>query len=297
MFDSHPGDVLFASSHQAAPVPAQHVDHLYEQLRFGQTRGVSWLAASAMTLRDIADIEDAIRLKRKLEACIGLVITPGEGGTGSPLAASAAAQENGRPPIETVTPGMIFRAQSGETATAFNPSSSGDGVEAIRQQLAGVSASMVPYHLMTGDVSQANYSSLRAAMLGFWAMLDDWQQNVLIPQLCRPALDRRMRRLFLQTGDKRFLQVGVDWALPVRRQVDPVKDLLAECMEIRSGLKLLSKSLAERGLNTDAHMAEIARMNGIIDQLGLAIDVDPRRLTDSGVLQAAAGYIRPQAAA
>jgi hypothetical protein len=44
---------------------------------------------------------------------------------------------------------------------------------------------------MTGDVSQANYSSLRAAMLGSWALLDDWQQNVFIPHLVRPAVIRR----------------------------------------------------------------------------------------------------------
>jgi hypothetical protein len=58
---------------------------------------------------------------------------------------------------------------------------------------------------MTGDVSQANYSSLRAAMLGSWALLDDWQQNVFIPHLVRPAVIRRMRRLALETGDQRYL--------------------------------------------------------------------------------------------
>jgi capsid protein len=87
---------------------------------------------------------------------------------------------------------------------------------------------------MTGDVSQANYSSLRAAMLGSWALLDDWQQNVFIPHLVRPAVNRRMRRLALETGDQRYLDVGINYALPVRRFVDPIKDLTAEIMEIRA---------------------------------------------------------------
>jgi len=296
LFDSHPGDVLLGTSSASSPMRAANVDHTFERLRLGQTRGVSWLAPMAMTLRDISDIEDAIRLKKKVQACLALVISPGEGAAASPLTAEPQTDNGDKPGIETLRPGMIARLARGETATAVTPSADGDSVDFIRQQLAACSASLVPYHLMTGDVSQANYSSLRAALLGHWALLDDWQQNVMIPQLCRPALTRRMRRLALETGDKRFLSVGVDWALPVRRQVDPIKDLLAEVMEIRAGLKLMSKSLAERGLNTDKHLAEISRINGVIDGLGLALETDPRRLNNAGALQDAVGYLAPKTA-
>lgn len=294
MHGAHPGDVL-STARQSSPIAARHVDHVFERLRFGQTRGVSWLAPNAMTLRDLGDIEDAIRLKKKVQACVGLLITPGEVAGASPLTGET--QKNGdAPDIETMRPGMIVRLRAGETANALTPSADGDSVDFIRQQLAAVSASMVPYHLLTGDVSQANYSSLRAALLGHWALLDDWQQNMMIPQVCRPALDRRMRRLALETGDKRFLEVRAEWALPVRRHVDPVKDLLAEVMEVRAGFKLMTQSLAERGINGEEHMRAISQMNKVIDELGLALETDPRRLTDSGVLQAAAGYIAPKAA-
>ena len=97
-----------------------------------------------------------------------------------------------------------------------------------RQQLAAVSANMIPYHLMTGDVSQANYSGLRAAMNGSYAMIDDWQQNEIIPMLVMPAVRRRMQRLYLETGDRRFLDVKLDYARPIRRLVDPIKDLAGE---------------------------------------------------------------------
>jgi capsid protein len=186
------------------------------------------------------------------------------------------------------------RLQNGESATVINPTPSATNVEFIRQQIAAVSANMVPYHLMTGDVSQANYSGLRAAMNGSYALVDDWQQNDVIPLLCRPMVTRRMRRLAFETGDRRYLDVRASFALPVRRLVDPIKDLMGEIMEIRAGLKLISKGLAERGINAEDHMRQIAEMNTLIDTLGLALDSDPRRLTDSGVLQAAAGYIAPK---
>lgn len=295
LFDRHPGGVALLSSYVSSPIAAKHVDHLFERRRFGQTRGASWLASVVLDLRDIADIEDAFRAQQKVQACLGLVLTPGEGNQASPLTSETptADPKTGRL-TETVSPGMIYRAQQGDTVTTITPSANGGAVEFIRQQLAAIAANMVPYHLMTGDVSQANYSSLRAAFLGFWALLDDWQQNVIIPQLVRPAVDRRMRRLALETGDSSFLEIGVNFALPSRRFVDPIKDLMAEIMEIRGGLKTLSRSLAERGINNDEQMREIARMNAIIDELGLALDSDPRRVTDSGVLQKAAGYIAPK---
>lgn len=296
LFDRHPGDQLLGGAALSAPVAAAHVDHVFERLRHGQTRGVSWLSSVALTLRDIGDIEDAVRMQQKVQACLGLVITPGEGGVGSPLAAprdGEAAPERG---IENLSPGLIMRARPGETVQTINPTQSGGAVEFIRQQLAAVSANMAPYHVMTGDVSQANYSSLRAAMLGHWALLDDWQQNVIIPHQVAPAVRRRMQALSLRTGEKRVLECGVTYALPIRRFVDPIKDLMGELIEIRSGLKLLARSLAERGMNAEDHLRELAKMNSLIDDLGLALDSDPRRLTDSGVLQAAAGYIAPKGA-
>lgn len=294
LFDSHPGGQLLAGSATSHPLAAKHVDHVFERLRFGQTRGVSWLAPVAMTLRDIGDIEDAVRMQQKVQACLGLVITPGDGQTGSPLAGARDGEEPQRPGTEALAPGLIFRTRPGETVQTVNPAQSGGAVEFIRQQMAAVSANMAPYHLMTGDVSQANYSSLRAAMLGHWALLDDWQQNVMIPHHSAPAVRRRMARLAVETGDRRVLDCSINWALPVRRFVDPIKDLMGELIEIRSGLKALSRSLAERGINADEHMREIGRMNQLLDDLGLALDSDPRRLTDAGVLQLAAGYIAPR---
>ncbi|WP_413061926.1 phage portal protein [Sphingomonas carotinifaciens] len=297
LYPDHPNDpIRGAGSVQSHFVPVEHVDHLFERLRFRQTRGVSWLGAVAMTLRDVGDIEDAKRLQEKVQACLALIVQPGEAQSGSPLGQQqpGANDAPGRPLEETMRPGMIARLRPGETASAINPTPSSNTVEFIRQQMAAVSANMVPYHLMTGDVSQANYSGLRAAMNGSYALVDDWQQNEVIPLHCRPAVMRRMQRLALETGDPRFMQVGMTFALPIRRMVDPVKDLMGEIMEIRAGLKLLGTGLAERGINADEHMAAVKAMNDTIDRLGLALDSDPRRVTDSGILQVPSGFLAPK---
>jgi lambda family phage portal protein len=298
LFDEHPNDVVFGKSLVSKPREAANVDHVFERLRHRQTRGVSWLGAVAMTLRDIGDIEDAKRLQAKVQACLALIVKPGDGNTGSPLGLQSTPPgedpDATRSLGETMRPGMIARLKPGEDATVVNPTPTSDMVEFIRQQLAAVSANMVPYHLMTGDVSQANYSSLRAAMNGSYSMVDDWQQNEVLPMLCLPAVQRRMQVSALRWNDPRFLAVKWKFALPVRRMVDPIKDLMGEIMEIRAGLKLISRSLGERGLNTDQHMRAIADMNKLIDQLGVVVDVDPRKVTDAGILQAASGLVFPK---
>ncbi|MDP3405054.1 MAG: phage portal protein [Brevundimonas sp.] len=294
LFRDHPSGLLYSTALTADRVPGQYVDHLFEPLEHGQTIGISRLASVALTLRDIADVEDAKRLQEKVAACVALIRQRGEGSGRSPLSGEVEQQDPKRPDLQTIRPGMILDLPQGETATGFTPAPSNGGVEFIRQQLAAVSAVMVPYHVMTGDVSQANYSGLRASFLGQWALLDDDQQNTIIPQLCLPAVRRRLRLLSLKTGDKRFLDVRQTWALPVRRQADPIKDLMAEVIEIRSGLKLLKRALAERGINADDHLRQLKAMNDIIDELGLALETDPRRLTESGVLQQATGYLLPR---
>lgn len=294
LFDRHPGGMPLFGAMQSVLRPERHIDHLFERSRFGQTRGISWLAASALDLKDIGDIEDAVRQQQKVQACLGLILVPGEGNAESPLVATDGKVEtdrrNGRQ-MESIAPGMIYRGERGDSVSTINPSQSGGAVEFIRQQLAACSAVLAPYHRMTGDVSQANYSSLRAAMLGMWALLDDWQQNLIIPHLVRPAVNRRLARMRREMRDPRVLECGVTYALPIRRFVDPIKDLMAELIEIRAGIKTLSKSLAERGINSDDHLKEIARVNEMIDSLKLVLDSDPRRTNDAGAIQAAVGYL------
>lgn len=294
LFDRHPGDIGFVSN-ASRRYDAAHVDHIYDERRAGQTRGISWFAPIAMTLRDVEDIADANRMKEKVAACLALILQSPEGGNPtSPFdeaaAASAAPVGETKSP-DTVRPGMVFRTRPGETATTLNPPASGAGPQLMKQELMGVAAATVPYHVLTGDPSEANYSSLRALTLPFHARLDDVQQNILVPFLCLPAVERRMRRLSLETGDRRFLEVVAHFAMPVRRYNDPIKDLTGEEMEIRAGLKSMPKALSERGINPSTHLAEIAAFNEEADKLKLAFDTDPRRLTESGVLQAAAGYL------
>lgn len=292
----HPGD-QGGYYGQSKRYLAQHVDHIFEARRAPQTRGVSWLAPVATTLREVADTGDAKLMKEKVAACLALVLTAPDGGApASPFDETGTTGMGAGPggegrPIDTLRPGMVMRARAGETAHVVNPPTSGEGVSVMRQALMSVAAVTVPYHVLTGDPSQANYSSLRALTLPFWQRLDDIQQNVLVPHMCQPAAERRMARLALATGDRRYRDVTFTWSMPVRRFVDPIKDFAGELAEVRAGMKSMVKSLTERGLNPEEHVAEIIEWLKLTDAGSLAFDSDPRRVAGSGQLQAPAGYL------
>lgn len=292
IFPHHPGDTLGGMARQSVRTPALDVDHLFEATRIGQSRGVPWFHAGLRRLRDVTDIEDAIRIKRRVEACLAVFRSPSDSGAGSPFGKQET-QTTGQV-WETLTPGMIIQGLPGESVTAIQPSNNGDGDAFLRGQLMAVGASIgVPYHVLTGDVSQANYSSLRAAMVVYWALLDDWICNTIVPQLCAPAWGRVMLKAALKLGKPELAQVTASWTPAPRAWVDPLKDVTAEIMEVRAGFSSVPESLSSRGKDWRTAFKETREVNALIDALGLAFDTDARRVNGSGALQPATGYLQP----
>ncbi|WP_299365744.1 phage portal protein, partial [uncultured Paracoccus sp.] len=73
-----------------------------------------------------------------------------------------------------------------------SPADVGGGYEAFQYRtLLAVSASLgLPYHLVTGDVRQANYSSLRAELVEFRRRIGQLQHGVIVHQFCRTVWQR-----------------------------------------------------------------------------------------------------------
>lgn len=309
IFQRHPGDILGGWSASAnagdlvpngsglygsKPVSAADVDHLYRCDRIGQSLGVPWLAQAVFALYYIGELNDATLQKKRVEACLALVRRPSLDDQGSAIG-DKETQADGSV-WETLRPGGIYTARPGEDISVVNPSSSGDGDAFVRRQLEAVAASLgVPYHLLTGDVSQANYSSLRAATVAFWALLDDWLANTIVPHVCDAAWKRVMKRESLVRKEPKLIEVTAAWTPPPRAWVDPEKDINAEIKAIRAGLTTMPESLSSRGKNWRDHINNIGTFNTAADAKGLALDTDPRKIDGRGAIQPPAGFVRPTA--
>lgn len=280
LYPTHPGDT-WRPSIASEMVGARDVDHLFHRLRPGQVRGMPWLAPALLRLKGFDQIHEAIEMRKRLEACIGLVVTSPEAGVAPQLGAQAKA-DDGRV-FETMSPGMIHRLGPGEDVTTLSPASSDGVIEYMRGHLMTVChLAGVPYSAATGDGTQVNFASQRTLQLATYVILDRVQWLTVIPRIMKPAVRRVLEVAALQTGEPRLREVAVEWSTPVRPWVDPVKEVQAKIMEVRGGLQSMPDALAERGVEWSGHLDEIKEFTTAMDALGLVFDTDGRKVTKTG---------------
>lgn len=298
LYSYHPGGVLILNPRGgiiSQPVPADQVIHTFRQLRPGQVRGVPWMAPVMMALRDLDDYEDAERVRKKIEACMMAFVTQADGADGPALGSPDTSGASFKR-LENFEPGMVKYLENGEEVNFSSPPSIGGYREYKMCELQGIAAGMnLPYELMSGDMSQVNYSSWRGGMLGMRNLIEGYRWLTLIPQFCQPVRRRFIDTLVLQGKiPARYIDsTDIDlyqtqWTAPKWESVDPLKDAMATTKEIRIGTRTLAQAIQEAGYDPRTQLAEIARLNAMLDALDIILDCDPRNTTDKGLEQPAA---------
>jgi lambda family phage portal protein len=284
LFAQHPGDnaVSLRRRLESIAVPAADVAHVYEKQRT-QVRGVPWGTPVMRALRDLDDWTQAELVRKKTEACVvGIVIGADE--TEQGIAPSVVDADGNR--VEQFEPGLIAYARGGKDIKFNQPATTAAVSEWLRAQLHIIAAGFrLPYELLTGDLSQVNYSSIRAGLVEFRRMIDAVQWQLFIPMFCQPIWDWFTAQAWA-AGRLPQENIAVAWSPPRFEAVDPLKDAMADLLAMRSGTMTLAQAIARQGHNPDAVLAEIAAMNAKLDALGVVLDSDPRKVTKTGVLQA-----------
>ena len=170
-------------------MPASEVLHIYRPIDAGQLRGLPHVAPAMVRLFLLDQYDDAELDRKKTAAMFAGFITktaPEEA-----LLGGVEAAEDGTGTV-SLEPGTLQVLLPGEDVKFSSPADVGGGFEAFQYRtLLAVSASLgLPYHLVTGDVRQANYSSLRAELVEFRRRVEQLQHGVIAFQLCRPVWQR-----------------------------------------------------------------------------------------------------------
>jgi lambda family phage portal protein len=136
----------------------------------------------------------------------------------------------------------------------------------------------LPASIFTGDLSDVNYSSIRAGLVEFRCRVAALQHGVIAFQALRPIW-RRWATTEVLSGR---VNTTVDAALPVKfitpkqQWVDPAKDVQAELDAIAGGLMSRREAVTSRGVDIEALDAEIAADNERAKALGLTF-TNPNR--------------------
>lgn len=280
LFRRHPGDNL--TQVDSVRIPATEVLHVYDKKRPGQNRGVPRLATVAMKMKDLDDMHEASLVRAKIEACMAAFVTKADAGEISPLAPSEEDGDGNR--VETFEPGMIEYLNPGEEIEFAQPTSSGGFEPYTLHTLMAIAAGIgITYDQLTGDLRQANYSSLRAGKIEFRRLVEQAQWQMYIPMLCEPVW-RRFAEAAVMAGKMRG-NARAQWNPPRHEHIDPAKDIGADVTALRSGLMTLPQAIARNGYDWRKQFAEISEANAMMDSLGISLDSDPRKVSGAGLTQ------------
>lgn len=268
LFTDHPGSSIGATI-GSKPTPARDVIHLFRADRPGQQHGVSWFAPVILRMRDFADFEDAELIRQKIAAChVGVI----HGETD---------EEVGAEPFEVLEPGTIWHAPDGRDVTFNSPPQNNSYQAYVTVSLKAIAVGLgVSAHSLTGDLSDLNFSSGRLGWQDDQRQIDGWQWQTFIPQFCA-GVGGWLLRALEQVGED-VAGVTVEWTPPRRAMVNPVEEVKANRDAIRSGQTTLSEVLRQAGYDPAQVLAEWAQDAALLDQLGLILDCDPRRVTSVG---------------
>lgn len=273
MFDQHPGEpVPIRKTMVSRRIDAARIDHVFDILRPGQARGIPWLAAVALRMRDVAEYEDAELIRKKIESCYSVFIrrNDAEGVVGAGPQPQTIDPTTGDK-VDQLKPGMIQRLAIGEEVSFGEPRQSIAVGDYIRSQWMSIAFGVgMPYSMATGDLSNANYGSQRAGLLDFWILLDHWQWNMLIAMVYEKAWPRVAEAFGRLGGGPAGNEIAdAAFAPPKREWIDPEKDGRATALNLRIGRQTWGQMVAETGEDPDEQLASLIEWQTKLEPLGL----------------------------
>lgn len=248
-------------------VPAEDVIHLFRPDFPGQVRGISWFAPVVLRIAEHDEWHGAQITRQKIGALLAGVITTQDGTT------PFAGEMQGDAVIGSLEPGAMVVLPPGKDVTFSNPPAIAEEAnEFARITLHEIAAGLgLPYEVMTGDLSQVNYSSIRAGIVSWRQRIETIQHNVIVFQMLRPTWKHwvTVERLAGRIDGRLEDPVPVRWITPKQPWVDPAKDVQAEVDAINAGLMSRREAVAARGMDVGTLDAEIAADRAREKALGL----------------------------
>jgi len=252
LFNQHPGENIINTTIKSSRVPAGDVIHSFDRKRPGQMRGVPILAPVMMTANDLNEYLEATLVRKSAEACIAAFVE-----TDDEERSIGDESQQDQMRIEELAPGMVQYLSKGEKITFTNPSASTGDVGYTNDRLHAIAAGIgITYEQLTGDLSQVNYSSIRAGTLDFRREIEQWQWLNFIPSVLNRIMEKFLETAFA-AGLIQTTEIDYDWTTPRFDWVDPLKDVQGEELELTMGLKTWSEAVRARGFNPDLLLEEL----------------------------------------
>lgn len=268
LLPEHPRDGLtgFASSGRTVRVRASEIAHLMVRLRPGQLRGEPWMARALERMWQVRLYDRAEGDRKSWASRLGgwLQRAPGDEDGRFPLGDTREPDASGTQDV-TLEPGVFPVIPAGfELHTLDSKDPQGSYETYLLQQLLLIAAGVgLPYDVLTGDLRQANYSSLRAGRIELRREIRT-HRALMIRRLCRPAVERFLDGLFAEgvlrdpaypANRRDYLRLG--WQFPEEEWVDPLKEAMGVIRLYEARLISWRQAVEELGRDPEEVRADL----------------------------------------
>lgn len=283
LFPQHPGAsqlssrIAFAASYR---VPAVDVLHIFKAGRPGLVRAPTWFAPVLLRFKDFDEYEDATLVKQKIAACLAVLTTDTSGNN----EALGTGDDTVTPAIDELYPGMVKALQPGQDIQIVQPPQVREYSDYVSTTLRSIATGIgVTYEDLTGDYTNLPFSAARMSRIRHWARVEGWRNRMLIPQFLQPVWrwHTEAEAIFGRT-----VTPVTDWTAPALPMIDPQAEGLGVMRQVRGGVKTFSEAIRERGYVVDEFLREYAEDLKRLDELGITLDSDARKVSQAGLTQA-----------
>ena len=278
ILNSHPGDNKVFNAHEAEPLPASKVIHMFRADRPGQHRGIPELAAAIETFAQLRRYMQAVLSAAERAAEVSMYFKtdapPGEGAQ----VADDGTELGSLPAIEPRRNEAVFLPEGWEPFQLKAEQPTAEFAATVHQYLAEIGRVLqIPAMIVTGDASNHNFASGRLDYQAFLKMIDvdraDYSGQCLDPIFDMWLADARMVDGLLPEAAMSE-RVQRQWYWPGIEHIDELKAANAARVRVESGQSSIATENARSGYDWEEQQRQQA------DCLGMTIEEYRSRLAD-----------------
>lgn len=274
LFEKNPGSPHGGGNR--VRVDAQHVMHFYLPDHAEQSRGIPWLHTAMIRLHNLRGYEEAAVIAARIGASKMGFFTSPDGN-----AADVATDSQDGEFMTEATPGEFSVIPSGWSFESFNPDYPHQQYgEFVKAALRGISSGLdVSYNSLANDLEGVNYSSIRSGVLeerDQWMTMQGWFIESFMVRVFDNWLEMGLSHGAITQVNGSALPMAKFEKFSAHRWqgrrwqwVDPMKDIEAARLAVRSGVSSPQAIAAQTGVDFEDMLSDIAAFERAVADAGV----------------------------
>lgn len=271
---------------EPSPYSAASVFHLYAKDDDEQLRGTTWFTAALMPNRHGSDLRFNVVKSSAMQACIVLSYSLAGGKTKfgkQPSSTDNLTDEDGNP-LTHFAPGMCINRGKEGGVEMHSPNINISGYDGLIASTARDEASAMPgtkSSTVTGDYRNSSFSSERSADNDVWPEIEVIQgwfgshfcqpiyEAIVVSGVTHGYFDGIPGFSKSEFNSNRAAYLSCTWQGPVARSINPVDDVQAAALRIKSGVSTPQIEAQKLGLRIEDLINQIREFRVMCEAAGL----------------------------